>query len=167
MVIGSIAAILLGVLASAAVGQAAPARLAIEVRDSTRGAIAGVTVVIVDQSTGLTRRGTTDTDGVASFPALPAGIYGVTATIAGFKTEIIREIRLAAGVQATLPITLKPGSFTEQVVVIADAATLRIGSGAVAGRQPALDPSGATRSHAALSRAFVRAADRRRAARLP
>jgi outer membrane receptor protein involved in Fe transport len=110
--------------------QTSPSRLSVHVRDGSGAALAGVTVVIVEQSTGLTRRGTTGEDGRATLTGLVTGTYTATVSLPGFKTEIVRELRVVAAAEATLPIVLEPGPFSEQVVVTADAGTLRTGSSA-------------------------------------
>src|SRR5205085_3641477 len=49
----------------------------------------------------------------------------------GFKTEVIRGVQIDAAARGKIMLLLKPGAYTEQVVVQADAATLRIGTGAI------------------------------------
>ena len=127
----AIVALMAAALAAPGFAQAPPSRLVVEITDATGGAVAGVAVVVTDQSIGLARRNTTTAEGHAVFTALLAGTYTLTASLTGFKTAMIRDLRLASGVEATLPLRLEPGPFSEQVVVTADASTLRIGSGAV------------------------------------
>ncbi len=126
-----IVAVIVAALAVPGFAQAPPSRLVVEITDATGGAVAGVAIVVTESSTGLVRRITTTAGGRAAFTALPPGTYTLTATLTGFKTEVVRDIRLASGVEATLPLTLAAGPFSEQVVVAADAATLRFGTAAV------------------------------------
>ncbi|MGE5838278.1 MAG: carboxypeptidase regulatory-like domain-containing protein [Acidobacteriota bacterium] len=125
-------AVMLFVAFGANAGAQAPAsRLVVNARDTTRAAVEGVAIVVTDPATGITRRSTTSRDGHAVIAPLPAGTYTLNASLTGFKTEVVRDIRLASGVEAMIAISLEPGPFSEQVVVTADAATLRIGTGAV------------------------------------
>ena len=128
--IPTIAAVLFVAL-GASTAQAPASRLVVDARDPTGAAVAGVAIVVTDPATGITRRGTTSRDGHAVIAPLPAGTYTLNASLTGFKTEVVRDIRLASGVEATMAISLEPGPFSEEVVVTADAATLRIGTGAV------------------------------------
>jgi hypothetical protein len=111
LVIVPIVAVMVAALAAPGVAQAPPSRLVVEITDATGGAVAGVAIVVTESSTGLVRRITTTAGGRAAFTALPPGTYTLTATLTGFKTEMVRDIRLASGVEATLPLTLGPGHF--------------------------------------------------------
>jgi hypothetical protein len=129
------ALLLIGALALAlpplAAAQTSTATLFIEARDESGALLPGVVVSLTNQETGIGRAGVTSPDGSLAVPALPAATYTLTAAIDGFKTEIVRDIRVQAAVKSTLNLTLKPGALTEQVVVTADATTLRIGNSAV------------------------------------
>ncbi len=128
--IAIVAALVFG-LGTPASAQAPTSRLVVEARDSSGAVLAGAGVVVAQPSTDLTRRGTTTADGRVVFTALPPGTYTLIASLNGFKTEIIREIRIASGIDATLRLVLEPGPISEQVIVTADAATLRLGTSAV------------------------------------
>jgi Carboxypeptidase regulatory-like domain len=130
-VILTIAATFVLALGANAGAQSPATRLVVEARDPTGATLPGVTIVLTSPSTGITRRGTTSPDGHAVIAPLPAGMYTLNANLTGFKTEVVRDIRLASGVEATIAISLEPGPFSEEVVVTADAATLRIGTGGV------------------------------------
>ena len=127
----------IGVLAFAlalpalAAAQTSTATLFIEARDESGALLPGVVISLTNQETGIGRAGVTSPDGSLAVPSLPAATYTLTAAIDGFKTEIIRDIRVTAAVKSTLNLILKPGALTEQVVVTADATTLRIGNSTV------------------------------------
>jgi carboxypeptidase family protein len=122
-----------GALACAvpAVAQTAGATLLVEARDAGGAALAGVLVTVTSQETGLERAGVTIDDGTIWLVRLPAGTYTLTAVRGSFKTEVIKGIQLEAAARGKINLTLKPGNYTEQVVVEADATTLRIGNSAV------------------------------------
>jgi hypothetical protein len=93
--------------------------------------VPGVLVTLASQDTGLERAGVTVDDGTVWLVRLPAGVYSLTAVRGGFKTEVIRSIHIEAAGRGRVTVLLKPGDYTEQVVVEADATTLRIGTSAV------------------------------------
>ncbi|HYN09420.1 MAG TPA: TonB-dependent receptor [Vicinamibacterales bacterium] len=130
MIAAIVAALVIG-LGTPLSAQTPTSRLVVHVRDAGGGALAGVTVVIAEQATALTRRTTTSADGLAPLTGLPAGTYTVTVSLTGFRTGIVHELRLTSSVDATLPLVLDPGPFSEQIVVIADAGTLRAGTSGV------------------------------------
>src|SRR5205814_192611 len=116
---------------TAARAQTAGATLLVEARDESGKTVAGTLVTVTSQETGLERVGTTVDDGTVWLVRLPAGIYTLTAVRSGFKTEVIRGVQIDAAARGKIMLLLKPGAYTEQVVVQADAATLRIGTGAI------------------------------------
>jgi hypothetical protein len=128
-----LAIVLLGVLARPfAVGaQTAGATLLVEARDQGGASVPGVLVSVANQETGFERAGVTADDGTVWLVRLPAGVYTLTAVRGGFKTEVIRSISIEAAARGRVTVLLKPGAYTEQVVVEADATTLRIGNSAV------------------------------------
>jgi hypothetical protein len=111
--------------------QTMAATLFVEVRDQSGAWLPDVTLTLTDQQTALMREGTTSSSGLLVIPLLTAGTYTLQASRDGFKTEIVRDIAVQAGVRGTVAVVLVPGDVTEQVVVSADLTTLRAGSGAV------------------------------------
>src|SRR5688572_32646970 len=69
--------------------------------DSAGGTIPGATVVVKSEA-GASYETTTNTEGVFSVPAVTAGTYTVTVSLAGFKTAIISDIRIAPGTPASV-----------------------------------------------------------------
>jgi carboxypeptidase family protein len=116
---------------ASALAQNAGATLLVEARDAEGKAIVGTLVTLTSQDTGLERVGTTIEDGTVWMVRLPPGTYTLTAVRGGFKTEVIRDIRVEAAARGKITLLLKPGAYTEQVIVQADATTLRIGNAAV------------------------------------
>ncbi|PYR90093.1 MAG: hypothetical protein DMF84_21570 [Acidobacteria bacterium] len=114
-----------------AFGQTAGATLLVEVRDQTGAPVQGTVVRLTSVETGVERIGTTVEDGTVWIVRLAPGAYTLTGVRGGFKTEVVRDIRIEAAARATMTLVLKPGDYTEQVVVQADASTLRIGNSAV------------------------------------
>jgi hypothetical protein len=129
---------ILCLVASLLASPAAPSRaqtmaatLFVEVRDQTGAWLPDVTLTLTDQQTALMREGTTSSSGLLVIPLLTAGTYTLQAVREGFKTEIVRDIAVQAGIRGTVAVVLVPGAVSEQVVVSADLSTLRAGSGTV------------------------------------
>jgi hypothetical protein len=118
-------------VAATARAQPATATLFVEVQDSDGGALPAAVVTVTNQENGIGRTGVTTDAGTLAVPLLPAGSYTLTVALDGFKTEVVRDIRLQAALKATITIALTPGAFTEHVVVTADQTRLRIGNSAV------------------------------------
>ncbi|HWQ00224.1 MAG TPA: carboxypeptidase regulatory-like domain-containing protein [Vicinamibacterales bacterium] len=106
---------MLGVLADTALAQ--NAQIVGLVRDNTGGVMPGVVVTARNQETGLTRTATTDANGEYRLPALPPGVYTLTAEIQGFTAETRRDIVLVIDQTATINITLRPAALQETVTV--------------------------------------------------
>jgi hypothetical protein len=111
--------------------QTAGATLLVESRDQSGTPMPGVLVTIKGDDTGLERAGTTVEDGTVWLVRLPAGTYTLSAVRGGFKTEVVRNIRLEAAARVRMTLVFKPGDYTEQVAVEADASTLKVGNSAV------------------------------------
>ena len=96
----------------------ASSSLAGVVVDTDGGVLPGATVVIRSDATGVSQQLITNESGAFSAPALAAGTYTVTVTLSGFKTGIVRDVKLVAAVPANLPnITLSLGNLEETVEV--------------------------------------------------
>ena len=87
--------------------------------------------MLTSRDSGLGRRGTTNAQGTAGRVAAAPGTYLVAASRVGFKTELIRDVRLQASVKSTLSIVLRPATVDERVDVTADRTTLVAGDSAV------------------------------------
>ena len=129
-----VAALLLSTLLTgplAAEAQTAGATLLVNARDATGAPVPGVLVTLASPDTAVERSGVTVEDGTVWLVRLPSGSYTLTAARSGFKTEVIQKIQVEAQARGRITLLLKPGAYTEQVVVEADAMTLRIGNSAV------------------------------------
>jgi len=120
LVLGLIAFLLigLGVAPSRAFAQGSvTATLSGTVIDSSGAVIAGAAVRIKNNATSSVATAVSGSDGLFAIPALQAGDYTVTVTMQGFKTVTLQDVRLNAGVPATIKPVLMPGGFTEVVEV--------------------------------------------------
>src|SRR5262245_3297185 len=85
--------------------------------DPNGGVIPGATVVVKNAATGTAFDTITNTTGTFSVPALDAGTYSVTVTLAGFKTVVIDDVRLVPGQPVSVSATLEVGTVAETVTV--------------------------------------------------
>jgi hypothetical protein len=85
--------------------------------DADRAVIPGADVVITNKATGETFAAVTSGQGVFSVPSLVTGTYTVAISLTGFKTVLIDDVVVNAGVPASVRATLELGALTEQVIV--------------------------------------------------
>jgi len=104
-------------------------RITGQVTDASGAAVAGASVLIYDQDTGLQRGSKTNDSGNYAFPELPTGKYRVTCEAPGFEKEIIQNNPLATGVSIEVNCRMKVGSQTDTVTIEADAAVVELTNG--------------------------------------
>lgn len=100
-----------------AAGQTTTGTILGDVKDSTGGALPGVTVTAVNQANGLTRETVTDELGNYRFAAMPAGLYTIKASLTGFKEATRTDVRLAINSQVAAPFALEVGGLEETITV--------------------------------------------------
>ena len=89
--------------------------------DSGGGVVPGADVLVKNDGTGESFTAVTSEQGVFSVPSLNTGTYTVTITLQGFKTVVLNNVVLNAGVPASLRAKLEVGGLEEQVVVRSNA----------------------------------------------
>jgi hypothetical protein len=87
------------------------------VRDNSGGAVSNTPVVIVGESTGLSRTATTDAGGEYTAPSLPPGTYTVSVEARGFKKTSLTGLQLGVDQKIRADIVLEIGAVTETVQV--------------------------------------------------
>src|SRR5262245_26583775 len=95
------------------VGTTAP--LSGAVVDPAGAVLAGAAVVVRNSNTGAEYKVTTSNHGTFTVPALGAGVYTVTIELAGFKKAVVEEVKIDAGVPATINVVLEVGAASESV----------------------------------------------------
>src|ERR1043166_7621889 len=108
-----------------AFGQVMTGRLEGTVSDAQGAAVPGSQVKVVNIQTGQTFSLTADEKGNWSLPSMSTGLYRVTVTRQGFKTANVDNVKVDAGVPATVNTTLEVGALTEPVEVAAGAEVLQ------------------------------------------
>src|SRR5579863_1218382 len=94
------------------------------VTDQTGAIVAHAAVAATNTATGQSRETTTTDNGTYVIPLLPVGVYSITCTQAGFKSERRPDITIQADQQATVDFTLSIGTTAQQVEVSGTAAQL-------------------------------------------
>jgi hypothetical protein len=89
------------------------------VADKTGSVIAGATVKITSQGTGLTREVKTDGSGHYLAPLLPVAFYTIRVESQGFQTTEQKDIRLQVDEQREIDFTVNPASVSSTVEVSA------------------------------------------------
>ncbi len=89
------------------------------VADNTGSVIAGATVRITSQNTGLTREARTDDSGHYLVPLLPVALYAIRVESQGFQTTEQKNIRLQVDEQLEIDFSLKPATVASTVEVSA------------------------------------------------
>jgi outer membrane receptor protein involved in Fe transport len=113
---------ILAAFVAAAIGTSARAQSAtgsIEgaIVDQTGAVMPGVTVTVVQTSTGLTRTAVSDGNGLFRIPLLPPGVYDVATELSGFTPRKLPELMLNIGQTLTLRIQMAVLGVAETVNV--------------------------------------------------
>jgi hypothetical protein len=104
------------------------------VTDKTGAAVKGATVEFIDTDRGeVVRKEMTDKNGFYTATSLPLGNYTVKISDAGFQTEEVTKIVLHVSDALTINRKLVPGSASETVTVVADAAAVNLEDATSAG----------------------------------
>jgi hypothetical protein len=91
------------------------------VKDPAGGVVPGAMVVVTNPSTGAKFETITSSTGTFNVPALQTGTYTVTVSLQGFKTTVLNDVRVQAGVPANVTATLEVGGLQETVNVRSEA----------------------------------------------
>ena len=92
------------------------------VSDTSGGVVAGATVTATNQETDVARTVMTNDQGEYRIPALPVGHYTVSVELAGFKTQVFKDLVLDVAQVLSTNATLGVGTSTQEVVVTGEAA---------------------------------------------
>ena len=101
--------------------QATTGTIAGTISDPSGAVVPGVTVVILNEDTGISRTVQTDGGGRYNAPALGLGRYKVTGSIEGFQSEARSGIELSVGRTAIVNFQLQVGAVANTVEVTGEA----------------------------------------------
>ncbi len=107
-----------------AAGQSVDAIVKGLVTDQTGAVQPGATVTVTNVETGLVRSATTDGSGFYRTPPVPAGVYNVTAELAGFRPQIRMRQILHVGTTVTIDQVFDAIAAAEAVEVVSEAPVL-------------------------------------------
>jgi len=110
--------------ASAAYGQGATSSITGVVKDTEGGVIPGATVVVTSNANQTKFEAVTNSTGAFTVPALDAGSYTVSVSLAGFKNAVITDVRVQPGAPTTVNATLQVGDLVETITVTGASAAL-------------------------------------------
>src|SRR5712692_1225230 len=100
--------------------------------DPSGAVIPGAEATAKNDATGAEFKAVSTGNGTFSIPALDPGTYTVSVAMPGFKQAVINNVKLDAGVPATVRATLEIGSTSETVFVQVGAEILQSQSANVA-----------------------------------
>ena len=110
--------------ATFAQSQASTADLIGTITDPNGAVVPGATVTAKNNATGISRKVTTNENGLYQILGLPPGNYEISVESATFKKTIISDVRLTVGQSAELPVALELGTPTTVVEVSSDSVEL-------------------------------------------
>src|SRR6266404_5401301 len=111
--------------------QVTSGRLQGTVTDPNGALIPAAHVVVLNVETGATFTIDTNDHGEWVVPSLPTSTYKVTVTAQGFKASVVNDVKLDAGVPATVNSVLELGTVTETVEVAGGAEILQTATSTV------------------------------------
>lgn len=94
------------------------------VSDSSGAVVAGAKVALTNTGTSITQTLTTNEAGLYNFTLVAVGNYEIRVEMQGFKTELVRGLRVETAAQVRQDVTLTVGSISESVEVAASAVLL-------------------------------------------
>ena len=115
----ALAAILFVLWAMPVAGQETRGAIEGTVKDSSGGVLPGVNVTATTAG-GAVQTTVTDAKGVFHFPALPPATYTVKATLSGFTTGVVDNVKVTLGQLFTVSLTLSIAGRSESVEVRAE-----------------------------------------------
>jgi hypothetical protein len=89
------------------------------VSDPTGAVIPGVEVTVTNASTGASRTVITNETGSYTVSQLPPGTYSISASLPGFRTQVMSNVPLPVGETVVINLPLEVGEVTDVVDVIA------------------------------------------------
>ncbi|HKZ02445.1 MAG TPA: TonB-dependent receptor, partial [Pyrinomonadaceae bacterium] len=109
--------IIVTVTAPTMLAQTSTSRILGRVVDSKDAVVAGATVTVTNEATGITQTQTTTDAGVYAFDSLPVGTYSVTVEQTGFKKSQKTGNVLLVNTPLTVDIVMEVGEVSEVVTV--------------------------------------------------
>lgn len=122
------ALLLAAIVAAPALAQTLTGSITGTIRDEQGAVLPGVSVTLVGKQGSKTE--VTDAAGVYRFPALEVGTYVVQAELSGFSKTQSAEIAISPGKELAADLTLKVGSFSDNITVTGESPVVDVKSSA-------------------------------------
>jgi hypothetical protein len=94
------------------------------ITDPTGAVVPNATVTLKDEGTGIEKQTTANGQGEFLFPDLNFGLYEVSVSVQGFRTERVAHVKVLAGRVSDVPVKLTVGQSTETITVEGEAPVL-------------------------------------------
>jgi hypothetical protein len=114
----------LALATAVAFSQGERATISGSVADATQAVVPGAAITVRNVETNVVSRTVSNNSGIFVIPALPPGMYELTAEKAGFRPSKTTGIPLSVGLTATVNVILEVGGVAEAVEVQATAVQL-------------------------------------------
>ena len=114
-------------------GQVITGTISGTIKDSSGAVLPGASVQVQNTDTGQGRTVTTDARGYYTAPNIRPGNYEVSASVAGFQTEVRQGLMVNVGQASVIDFTLQVGAVTERVEVTAEAPLVETTNAVVSG----------------------------------
>jgi hypothetical protein len=131
MKFGRLVGLTVALIALPLIARAQDATLLGTVKDNTGGVLPGVTVTAVNEASGISFVSVTDERGLYRV-SVRAGVYKISAELAGFTTTVRPGVELLLGRQATLNFDMQVSALQETVTVTGEAPLLEASSSSIA-----------------------------------
>src|SRR5262250_1196461 len=79
--------------------------------------ISGAEVSIAGNNLALSKKTTTDANGNYEIAALPAGLYALTVSHAGFSTQVVKDLEITLNRRVKIVVALEVGTVQQRVEV--------------------------------------------------
>src|SRR5262245_23815671 len=110
----------LALLSAAAFGQSFRGTILGTVRDTTGAILPGATITVTNVGTNVSRTAVTNETGDFVIPELIVGRYSLTASLAGFKKEVLTSLDLNVDQRLRADVRMEVGNIAETVEVTAE-----------------------------------------------
>jgi hypothetical protein len=101
------------------------------VEDTSKAAVPGATVTIINKATNLARETTSRSDGTYSFVNVQPGTYNVRVVLAGFKEYLKESVPVSGNTISRVDVGLEVGGLSEAITVQSEQKLLQTDSGSL------------------------------------
>lgn len=117
--------LLVVLIPSCAFSQAITATLLGTVADQSGAVVPEASITVTEVTTGVTRKTSSNHEGIYTIPYLPPGMYRIEIEAKGFKKTVRDGVELRATISTRVDAALEPGQLTEVVNVTAESPVLQ------------------------------------------